>query len=140
VLNSPVHRLLAVVALSVLPAAAQGGVQLTSHSYIHNPSGQTHVVFHLVSYKRGLFFGSCGPSTRSLQWEYYIEMKGKGPTYAEEDIEVKDGEYRLIPIESGSITIDTKTHQAQICLTVRQNSGAKAFVGNGDYKMLESGT
>ena len=133
------HKILAILALSFLSLATQASVQLTSHSYVHHPSGQTHLVFHLVNYKRGLFFGSCGPSTRSLRWEYYLEMKGNGPTYAKDDIEIKDGDYRFVPIESGSVTIDDKAHTARISLTIKQDSGAKTFVGNGDYKIRQTG-
>ena len=136
-LHSPMQRVVAIIALSLLPIETQASVQLTSHAYVQSPSGQTHVVFHLVNYKRGLFFGSCGPSTRSLRWEYYLEMKGNGPNYAKDDIAVKDGEYRLIPIESGSITIDPKTHQARISLEIKQDSVAKAFIGNGEYKIRQ---
>ena len=57
-----------------------------------------------------------------------------GPSYSKEDIEVKDGDYHLLPLESGSIVIDAKSHTAKISLTIKQDSGAKPFIGNGAYK------
>jgi len=132
------HRMVALLSFCLVTVTAEAGIRLTSHSYVHSPSGQRHVVFHLASYKRGLFFGSCGPSTRSLQWEYYLEMKGTGPSYAKEDIEVKDSNYRFLPLEGGSIVIDAKGHSVKISLTFKEDSGAKAFVGNGDYKIRTS--
>jgi hypothetical protein len=138
-LHCMMQRLLAIVSLCLLAGTAEAGVQLTSHSYVHSPSGQIHIVFHLASYKRGLFFGSCGPSTRSLQWEYYLEMKGTGPNYAKEEIEVKDGEYHSLALEAGTVTVDNKAHTARISLTIKQDSGGKAFVGNGDHR-IRSGT
>ncbi|HTL59798.1 MAG TPA: hypothetical protein VL361_29270 [Candidatus Limnocylindrales bacterium] len=128
-------KALLIFALCLAPVTIRAEVQLTSHSYIHNPSGQTHVVFHLASYKRGWFFGSCGPSTRSLQWEYQIEMKGAGPNYRKDDIELKDGDYRPIPLEDGVITIEEKSHKATISLTPKQDLSGKTFHGNGTYKI-----
>jgi hypothetical protein len=132
-----IQRLLVIILLCLLAGTAVAGVQLTSHSYVHNPSGQTHVVFHLASYKRGLFFGSCGPSTRSLQWEYHLEMKGPGPNYTRDEIEIKDSEYRPLALDAGTITVDAKARTARILLTVNQDSGAKAFVGNEEYKIRQ---
>ena len=129
----------AILALCLAPVMARAEVRLTTHSYVHNPSGQTHVVFHLASYKRGWFFGSCGPSTHSLQWEYYLEMSGSGPSYSKEDIEIKDGDYQLLTLEDGVITINSKTHQASISLVLKQDSGGKPFPGNGTYKIRKQG-
>src|SRR5258706_15729232 len=51
------------------------------HSYGHQPGGTTHFAFHLASYKRGLFFGSSGPSTMSLDWSFDFDLSGDGPIY-----------------------------------------------------------
>jgi hypothetical protein len=117
-----------------LPLGASASVKLTSHSYVHGASGERHVVLHLTDYKRGLFFGSCGPSSRSLRWEYTLDLKGPGPSYGKEAIEIKDGELRPTKVESGFITVDSKTHKATIALRITVESGTKEFAGNGSFK------
>ena len=105
------QKLFLIVCIFLLPGFLNAAVQLTGHSYVHRPSGQTHWVFHLASYKRGLFFGSCGLASRSLQWEYYIEAKGAGPNYASSDLEVKDSDGRVTRwgAEWGGVTLLTET-------------------------------
>jgi len=132
-------RVVLLALICLLPVISFGAVELTSHSYVHNPSGQLHVVFHLANYKKGLFFGSCGPSTRSLQWEYHIEITGKGPEYRMPDIELKDGNFQTVHLQAGSILLDPAKHTATISLTVKQDSGAKEFVGNGTFKIKREG-
>src|SRR5262245_7012061 len=128
--TSAMKRTVLLAFVCLMPAMSRASVELTSHSYIHNPSGQPHTVFHLANYKKGLFFGSCGPSTRSLQWEYHIELTGKGPEYSMSDIELKDGNFQTVQLETGSIRLDPGKHTATISLVVKQNSGTKEFIGN----------
>jgi hypothetical protein len=52
------------------------------HSYVRAQTQETHFGFHLSQYKRGLFWGSCGPSTKSLQWSFTFDLAGDGPIYA----------------------------------------------------------
>lgn len=118
-----------------LPFCASASVRLTSHSCVHSGSGDRHVVLHLADYKRGLFFGSCGPSSRSLRWEYTLDLKGPGPSYGKEAVEVKDGELRTVVVESGWITLDSKKGKVSIALRIKGESGPKEFVGNGSFKV-----
>ncbi len=107
---------------------------ITWHSYVH-PSGQIHYSLHLASYKRGIFFGSCGPSTYSLQWEYRIDLKGAGPSYRRENIEMLDGDLHRIPVASGSILLDGEKRSAKIDISVLQDSNVRPFAHNGTYAM-----
>ncbi len=107
---------------------------ITWHSYVH-PSGQIRYDLHLTNYKRGIFFGSCGPSTYSLQWEYRIELKGAGPNYTGEEIELQDGTFHRIPVASGSILLDGKKQSAKIDISVLQDSNSIPFTHNGTYAM-----
>src|SRR5258708_38519349 len=94
------------VLLSFL-ASAMGETKLDFwHSYVHQPSGLIHYSFQIASYKRGLFFGSCGPCTRSLQWEYDIDLSGPGPVYQKEQIGMR---FDLRPVEvvAGTIRVDS---------------------------------
>src|SRR5260370_24175421 len=75
------------------------------HFYTHQPSGVTHYSFHIANYKRGLFFGSCGPSTRWLQWEYDVDLAGNGPVYEKRQVALTT-EGKHVEVISGSITID----------------------------------
>jgi hypothetical protein len=124
-----------ILLLLCLLTAASAGVKLSSHSYIHSPSGRVHVVLRLADYKRGLFFGSCGPSTRSLQWEYHLELTSAGPNYVKDEIELKDSDFHSLPLAAGTIDIDEKKRTARISLELKQDSGAKPFVGNGTFKI-----
>jgi hypothetical protein len=129
------ERALLFLFLCCLPGAAEAGIELKSHSYVHSPSGQVHFVFHLANYRRGLFFGSCGPSTRSLQWEYSIELTGAGPAYGTNKIEIKDSNFQMVPLDSGSIQVDQNTHKATISLKVKPGFQAMDFIGNGTFNL-----
>jgi hypothetical protein len=106
------------------------------HSYLHNPSGVTHYSFHLASYKRGLFFGSCGPSTRSLQWEYEVDLAGAGPAYEASKITVTS-EGKKIDVASGTIKIDLPNNKATIDLRVVGGNATNSFGGNGAYRITK---
>src|SRR5690349_3457965 len=101
------------------------------HSYNH-PSGVVHHSFQIASYKRGIFFGSCGPSARSLQWEYDIDLAGKGPEYQKDQIAVTS-EGKKIEVVSGTITVGPKASEATIRLHVNINGTETEFVGNGTH-------
>lgn len=126
--------LLALMLLVFLASGCDDATEVRWHSYIHHPSGQIHFSLHFASYKRGLFFGSCGPATRSLQWEYYIELKGGVPTYTKETIEMKDGDFHQIQIDSGSILFDQDQRTIKIDIAVIQNSTVQQFAHNGIYR------
>lgn len=119
---------------------AQAGTELDFwHSYTHQPSGVTHFSFHIANYKRGLFFGSCGPSTRSLQWEYDVDLAGAGPVYKGEQITLRQ-EGKQVPVASGTISVDAQQQHATIDLRTTQpgtNSpaGATNFLGNGTHRI-----
>src|SRR5256885_17073971 len=89
-----------------LTAAANAGTQVSLwHSYT-NQATEVHFGFGLKNYKRGLFFGSCGPSTYSLQWEYGFDLKGEGPQVARGAIELKNANFHPVAIESRNIVVD----------------------------------
>jgi hypothetical protein len=120
---------------TVLVSGCSDATGITWHSYIHKPSGQIHYRLHLASYKRGLFFGSCGPATRSLQWEYHLELKGVGPRYSKEAIELEDGDRHPVPVDSGSILFDQGSNTATIEIAVLQHATVLQFAHNGTYRM-----
>lgn len=102
------------------------------HSYKHQPSGVIHYSFQIANYKRGLFFGSCGPCTRSLQWEYDIDLAGAGPVYEKDQIKITS-ETKSVDVISGSVRVDPKRNEAILNLQVRSEIGVLAFRGNGTY-------
>jgi hypothetical protein len=121
-------------ALSFLPHA-NAEVKLDFwHSYVHQPSGVIHYSFQIASYKRGIFFGSCGLSTRSLQWEYDIDLAGAGPVYQKDNITVTS-EARRIQIVSGDIRIGSKQGEATINLRVKSSGSEADFYGNGTHSI-----
>ncbi len=120
--------------LFALLASGCESTDISWHSYVH-PSGQIHYDLHLASYKRGVFFGSCGPSTYSLQWEYRIDLNGAGPGYTKDAITLQDGDFRRLPVDSGSIILDKDRTSAKIDITILQDSKAQPFSHNGIFKM-----
>jgi len=118
-----------------LPARAHTETKLDFwHSYTHQPDAVPHYSFQIAKYKRGLFFGSCGPSTRSLQWEYDVDLAGVGPVYEKNQIEIRM-EGKKIELLSGTITFDSKQEQLTIDLRVKADSSPTNFVGNGAYRI-----
>jgi hypothetical protein len=118
-----------------LSAEAHAEIKLDFwHSYTHQPSGVTHYSFHIASYKRGLFFGSCGPSTRSLQWEYDIDLSGNAPIYHKDQMTITS-EGKRVEVESGTITIDPKQRETTIDLRVKGPAGVTNFFGNGTHRI-----
>jgi hypothetical protein len=116
-------------------ASAMGETKLDFwHSYVHQPSGVIHYSFQIASYKRGLFFGSCGPSTRSLQWEYDIDLAGPGPVYGKDQIKVTS-DTKPVGVVSGTIRYDAKRDVAALDLRVQSASGESAFPGNGAHSI-----
>jgi len=106
------------------------------HSYIHQPSGVVHYSFQIASYKRGLFFGSCGPSTRSLQWEYDIDLSGAGPVYQQNQITITT-EGKSVETVSGTITIEPKRNEATIELQIKSSATNLAFPCNGTHHITK---
>ena len=130
-----------ILAVQCLLAFTSGSFELAAraetkldfwHSYIHQPSGVVHYSFQIAHYKRGLFFGSCGPSTRSLQWEYDIDLAGKGPVYQKEQVAITS-EGKPVEVRSGNITVSPKAGEAAINLRVRLSGAELEFMGNGTH-------
>jgi hypothetical protein len=114
---------------------AQAAVEVNFwHSYTHQPSGVIHFAFHIASYKRGIFFGSCGPSTKSLQWEYEVDLAGKGPVYEANQITITN-EGKKVPVSSGTIVISAQEKTAKIDLQVESGGTAGGFAGNGSWRI-----
>ena len=121
--------------VALLATIARGETKLDFwHSYIHQPDGVIHYSFRIASYKRGLFFGSCGPSTRSLQWEYDIDLAGKGPLYQKDQINITS-EGKKIEVISGTITLSPDTSQATFILRVHLSGADLDFAGNGSHQI-----
>ncbi len=119
------------VLLSFL-ASAVGETKLDFwHSYVHQPSGVIHYSFQIASYKRGLFFGSCGPCTRSLQWEYDLDLSGPGPLYQKEQIAMRS-DLKPVEVVAGTIRVDSSSSHVVFDLRL-QNTNSIAFPGNGTY-------
>ena len=130
------HLLLVFLAIFFASASVEAATTLDLwHSYGHRPSGLTHFGFHLASYKRGLFFGPCGPSTTSLNWSFGFDLAGDGPTYDHDHVKLITDEAAEIKVVSGEITIDSKRQNAEINLFVDQNGATTAFIGNGRYRI-----
>ena len=121
--------------LLLAAASATAGTELDSwHSYRHQPSGVVHYGFHLASFKRGLFVGSCGFSTKSLRWGFDFDLAGPGPVYQKEEVKVSTEDRSSLKVISGQITIDPRL-QATIGLVVEEAGIQRQFIGNGKYRI-----
>ena len=87
----------------------------------------------LQSYRRGIFFGSCGPATKSLRWEFSFTLRGDGPVYRAPAIEMKDGSLRTIAVRSGSIVLTEES--MQIDLAIEREGRTIPFPYNGQYRV-----
>ncbi|HSU54717.1 MAG TPA: hypothetical protein VLT36_11715 [Candidatus Dormibacteraeota bacterium] len=100
----PVTAFLVLFATSVL-----AGTTLDFwHSYVHAQTHETNYSFHLSDYKRGLFWGSCGPSTKSLQWSFTFDLSGDGPVYTNRQVSISDDNGKPLNIVSGKVITDLK--------------------------------
>jgi len=124
-----------IFAFLFVAAEAYAGTELDFwHSYVHQPDGVSHFSFHIAKYKRGLFFGSCGPSTKSLQWEYEVDLAGSGPVYKKEQIAITV-EGKKLELTSGTINLDTKQRRATIDLRIEIGDSTTNFIANGIYEI-----
>src|SRR3954467_13068756 len=84
------------------------------HSYVHAPTREPHYSFQLTHCKRGLFWGSCGPSTKSLQWSFTFDLAGSGPVYETKNISLLDDNGKAVRVVSGQVTTTAKQSTAKI--------------------------
>jgi len=105
------------------------------HSYVPPQTGVKHYSFHLANYKRGIFFGSCGLSTKSQQWAFSIDLTGEGPTYEKDQTTISDDNAKPLKIVAGQIRINPTQNTAQIDLLVETAGATNKFIGNGTYKI-----
>ncbi len=103
------------------------------HSYVHAQTHETHYGFYVSRYKRGLFWGSCGPSTKSQQWSFTFDLAGAGPVYASKQCSVSDDNGKSVPVVAGQVVTDMKRHTAKIDIEVESAGRTNKFVGNGEY-------
>jgi hypothetical protein len=131
-------RLSLLLAGSLLTLTARGGTETSLWHAYTPPSGEPHHAFMLSCYKRGIFFGSCGPSTRSLQWRYTFDLKGTGPRFTPDRIELKTEEgIAAFPAVTGEVLVDDKKKTARITLKILQAGMTNDFIGNGIYTLRE---
>jgi hypothetical protein len=129
--------LLSLVLFAVGVSELHAGTELTFwHYYIHSPSGVPHYSFHLASYKRGLFFGTCAWSTRSQRWSFSFDLSGDGLTYTPDRVTLRnDDELRTYMIMDGTVTVDPRHETAVIALQVVEDGVSTPFVGNGTFRI-----
>jgi hypothetical protein len=84
-----------------------------------------------------LFWDSCGPSTKSLQWAYTFNLAGNGTNYSSEQIALTDDNGKSIKIISGQITTDAKCKKATVDIDIEQAGTTNKFIGNGEYKIVK---
>jgi len=87
----------------------------------------------LESHRRGIFFGSCGPATKSLKWEFSFTLHGDGPVFRAPAIEMKDGALRPIAVRTG--TIELSDRSLRIDLGIAREGRTVPFPYNGEYRI-----
>jgi hypothetical protein len=117
---------LAVAIAAGLAAAARAGTEIRVFRGAHERE------VCLAKFRRGLFFGSCGPATRSLTAEYSFTLRGDGPVYRKESIAMRNGARQPVAVRAGSITAGDRT--VTIDLSVQGKDGTIPFPWNGEYR------
>jgi len=117
---------LAVAIAAGLAAGARAGTEIRVFRGAHERE------VRLEKFRRGLFFGSCGPATRSLTAEYSFTLRGDGPVYRKESIEMRDGARGPVAVRAGSITVGGRT--VAIDLSVERKGETIPFPWNGEYR------
>jgi hypothetical protein len=131
-----IRKFLLWIALAFVAPGVQGATTLDFwHSYRHAQAGETHYAFHLSQFKRGLFWGSCGPSTKSLQWSFNFDLAGEGPDYSAARVSVSDDNGQAVKIISGQVITDMKRMTAKIDIEFESGGHTNKFPGNGDYRI-----
>ena len=120
----------AALALAALAATACPGPAATRARVFR---GDHEREISLESFRRGIFFGSCGPATKSLRWEFSFTLHGEGPVFAAPAIEMKDGALQPVPVRSGSIALSDRS--IRIDLAIRREGRTVPFPYNGDYRI-----
>jgi hypothetical protein len=120
---------------TILPAATTLNFW---HSYIHALTREPHYGFHLDQFKRGLFWGSCGPSTKSLQWSFTFDLSGNGPVYDPKNICLSDDNGKTLQVVSGAITKTCERSIAKIDLQIETEGRTNNFIGNGTYQIHQA--
>lgn len=128
-----VPRLVAVSVLLIANSLVAGTTLDFWHSYLHAQTRQTHYSFHLSHCKTGLFWGSCGPSTKSLQWSFAFDLAGNGPVYEVKDISLSDDNGKTLRVVSGQIKTTADRSTANIDIQIESESRTNIFKGNGNY-------
>lgn len=102
----------------------------TTRARIYRGSHEREV--SLESFRRGIFFGSCGPATKSLKWEFSFTLHGDGPVFHAPAIELKDGALRPIPVRAG--TIELSGRRVTIAIAIGRGGRTAPFPYNGIYR------
>ncbi len=124
-------RLICLTLLAVVFASAE----LMAGTEARISEGKHNRTIDLRNYKRGLFFGSCGISTHSLQWEYTFHLNGDGPEFAAKNIVLQDGNLKEIPVRAGSIYVDSAKRTIDIDIRWQAAGDSESpFPHNGRYK------
>jgi hypothetical protein len=82
-----------------------------------------------------LFWGSCGPSTKSIQWSFNFDLAGLGPIYSQRQFTVSDDDGKTLNVVSGQVVTDLQRMTAKVDLEIASSGRTNKFVGNGDYRI-----
>src|SRR5690349_21132872 len=104
----------------VVANAKAGTVLDFWHAYVPPQTGQKHYSFHVANYKRGIFVGSCGISTKSQQWAFSVDLTGEDSIYGSNRVSVSNDDGKPLKVVSGQITINQKQTLATIDLGIAQ--------------------
>jgi hypothetical protein len=132
----PQLRILLAVSVLLLAKSLLAGTTLDFwHPYVHAQTHERHYGFHLAQCKRGLFWGSCGPSTKSLQWSFTFDLAGDGPEYDAKQISISDDNGKSLRVVSGRLITTAKQSSAKIDLQIESGGRTNKFAGNGIYRI-----
>ena len=115
---------------------AYGGTRFESwDAFTDKRTGQPHHSYRILNSKRGLFLGPCGFGTRSIQWEYWIELAGSQQLFQTRQIKIEDHARKRISVISGTILINPKERTATLNLQITKQGRVTDFEGNGKHRI-----
>ena len=117
-------------------AQAYGGTRFESwDAFTDRQTGQPHHSYRILNSKRGLFLGPCGFGTRSIQWEYWIDLTGSQQLFQTRQIKIEDHDRKRVPVMSGTIVINPNERTATLNLQITKQGRVTNFEGNGKHRI-----
>jgi hypothetical protein len=135
-MNAPSRTLIAL--FLCFTSHAYGGTRFESwDAYTDRQTGKSRHGYRILNTKRGIFLGPCGFGTRSIQWEYWIDLdlSASQQLFQARQIKLEDDNRKAVPVISGTIVISPDKRTATLNLQINRQGRVTDFEGNGKHRI-----